>query len=247
MSGRFVLGGDAGRVSIFRMRARKSKLIIVAIVAALFIAATIVLASHYDLRAQMAGVVDAIREKGPLPFFAAMALLPVVGFPMSAFTLVAGPVFGPTMGVAAVVGCGILAITANVAFSYWISAHALRPVVSRFVQWIGYPLPEIQPRSAWTAIVVIRVVPITPFCLQSILLGLARVPFGPYMLVSVLVPSAYATAMIVLGDGLMRGDRWAMAGAGVLFVIVGVILHILRKRLRPSAAKTVPTIDRQRS
>src|SRR5687767_698798 len=188
---------------MFRMRPRKSKLIIVAIVAAVLVAAMIVLASHYDLRAQMARVVDAIREKGPLPFFTAMALLPAVGFPMSAFTLVAGPVFGPTMGVAAVVGCGILAITVNVAFSYWISAQALHPIVSRFVRWLGYPLPEIQPHSAVTAIFVIRVVPVTPFFLQSILLGLARVPFGAYMLVSVLVPSAYAAAMIVLGDGLM--------------------------------------------
>jgi uncharacterized membrane protein YdjX (TVP38/TMEM64 family) len=180
-------------------------------------------------------VVAAVRESGPIPFFTAMTLLPAVGFPLSAFTLVAGPVFGPTMGVGVVVLCGILAIAINVALSYWLASRALRPVAEWVVRRLGYRLPEIQPRAAWLAIVILRTVPVTPFCVQSIILGLARVPFGPYMLVSVVVPSVYATAMILLGDALMRGDRWAIAGAGVMFVVVGVILHIMRKRYRGAA------------
>ena len=110
---------------------------------------------------------------------------------------------------------------------------------------LGYRLPEIQPHAAWLAIVILRTVPVTPFCLQSIILGLARVPFGAYMLVSVVVPSAYATAMILLGDALMRGDRWAIAGAGALFVIVGTILHVMRKRFRGSAASLHVTQDKE--
>ena len=34
-----------------------------------------------------------------LAFFGAMAVLPLFGFPLSAFTLVAGPVFGPVFSV----------------------------------------------------------------------------------------------------------------------------------------------------
>lgn len=231
------------------MRLRKSQLVLIGIAVGVLAVVSIALAGHFDLRGQMIRVVDWVRAQGALPFFAAMALLPAVGFPLSAFTVVAGPVFGPTMGVGAVVLSGVLAIAVNVALSYWVSAQALHPLAARLVRWLGYPLPDIPRRSAWMAILILRLVPVTPFFLQSILLGLARVPFGPYMLVSVIVPSVYAAAMITLGDALMRGDRWAIVGAGALFVGVGTILHFIRKRLGrpavPLATKAPP--DPQRS
>ena len=218
------------------MRVRKRQLWILAIFLVLVGALLFVLAGHFEVRARMDRVVEAVRDAGPIPFFTAMTLLPIVGFPLSAFTLVAGPVFGPTMGVTAVVLCAIGTITVNVALTYWLASRGLRPVAEWVVRRLGYRLPEIQPHAAWLAIVILRTVPLTPFCVQGILLGLARVPFGAYMLVSIIVPSAYATAMILLGDALMRGDRWAIGGAAVLFVIVGVILHIMRKRYRGAAA-----------
>ena len=191
---------------------------------------------HFELRAWMERVVTTVRDAGPVPFFGAMAMLPTFGFPLSPFTLAAGPVFGPLLGVGWVVVCALLAISCNVAWSYWLAARALRPLAEWAVQRLGYRMPVVEPRAAWLAIIVLRTVPVTPFCVQSILLGLARVPFGPYLLVSILIPGAYATAIILLGDALMRGDRWAMAGAGALFVVVGVILHVMRKRFRGAAA-----------
>ncbi|MGH7944092.1 MAG: TVP38/TMEM64 family protein [Opitutaceae bacterium] len=211
---------------------------IVAIAALLFVAA-----GRFEVRARMNEVVETVRDAGPVPFFTAMTLLPTVGFPLSPFTLAAGPVFGPTMGVGWVVLCGIGAITLNVALTYWLAARALRPVAEWAVRRLGYRLPAVQPHAAWLAIIILRTVPVTPFCVQSILLGLARVPFGPYMLVSIVVPSAYATALILLGDSLMRGDRWAIAGAVALFVAVGVILHVMRKRFGKAAASLRVTHD----
>lgn len=200
-------------------------------VAGLLLVGAVAGARHYDLRGLMDQAIAGLRAAGPIPFFTAMAVLPAAGFPLSAFTLVAGPVFGPTLGLGAVVGCALLAMAVNVTLSYALAAYALRPVAERVVRWLEYPVPVITPKTAFLAIVILRVVPVTPFFLQSLLLGLARVPFGPYLLISVLIPGSYATALIVLGDGLMRGDRWAMAGAGFLFLVVGIVLHILRKRL----------------
>lgn len=189
---------------------------------------------HVDFAAQAARCVTFFREAGPAAFFMAMALLPVVGFPLSPFTLAAGPVFGPVMGLGNVILCTLLAVTVNVALSYWIAARALRPLVSYWVKRLGYTLPEVQPHAAWPVILLVRIVPGPPFFLQSYLLGLARVPFGIYMLVSTVVPAAYLTATIVLGDALMRGDKWAMAEAGLLFFVAGGVLHQLRRRIKPA-------------
>ena len=57
-------------------------------------------------------VVAGLREAGPVIFFVAMALLPAAGFPMLAFTLAAGPVFGPGLGIGWVIGWSLLAVLA---------------------------------------------------------------------------------------------------------------------------------------
>jgi uncharacterized membrane protein YdjX (TVP38/TMEM64 family) len=197
-------------------------------------------ADRFEWRAGMDRVITTLREAGPGPFFGAMAVLPGLGFPLSAFLAVAGPVFGPTMGVGLVIACAIAAITVNVAWSYWAAARVLRPVAKWIVQRLGYGLPEISSGAAWSAILILRIVPGIPFFLQSLLLGLARVSFGPYLLVSVLVPAAYVTAMITLGDALIRGDRLAMAGAGALFFVAGGIIDQVRRYLLRRAQKAVP-------
>lgn len=214
------------------MHVHKRRLLIFGVGMVVIAVAVFALAGRFDVQGRMNQMVEIVRDAGPVPFFAAMAVLPAAGFPLSAFTFVAGPVFGPVMGLFAVILCAILAITINVALSYWLASRAMRPVAKWVVRRLGYQLPEVQPKAAWLAIVILRTVPVTPFFLQSVLLGLARVPFGAYMLVSVVVPSAYAVAIITLGDALMRGDGWAIAVAAALFIVVGVILHVMRKRLK---------------
>jgi len=203
-------------------------------------------AGRFEWRAGMDRVIAALREAGPGPFFGAMAILPGLGFPLSAFLAVAGPVFGPTMGVGLVIACAIAAIAVNVTWSYWAAARVLRPGAQWIVQRLGYGLPNISAGTAWSAILILRIVPGIPFFLQSLLLGLARVAFGPYLLVSVLVPAAYVIAMITLGDALMRGDRVAMVGAGALFFIAGGIIDQVRRHLLRRARKAVPPAESEK-
>jgi uncharacterized membrane protein YdjX (TVP38/TMEM64 family) len=209
---------------------RRSTLVLVA-VAALVVVLALVAARFLELRAHMEGVVADVREAGPLTFFGAMALLPALGFPLSLFTVAAGPVFGPSLGVGLVIACAVCAVAINVALSYWVAAWAMRPLVERLIRRRGYAVPLVKPGAVWPALLLLRIVPGPPFWLQSSLLGFARVPFGPYLLVSTLVPCAYIAALVLFGDALMRKDAWAMAGAGGLFMVAGAIIHQVRKRL----------------
>ncbi len=188
-----------------------------------------------QVRAQAA--FEACREAGPLPFFGAMALLPVVGFPLSPFTVAAGPLFGPTLGSGTVIVCATLAVAINVTLSYWISATLLRPTITRLVAWMGYRLPELSERSGWFTTLIVRIVPGPPFFLQSYLLGLMRVRFGVYLIVSTLVPLGYIASLVLFGDAIARRDPRAALGAAALLVMVGTVLHLLRQRLTPKAPK----------
>ncbi|MEO7413995.1 MAG: VTT domain-containing protein [Opitutaceae bacterium] len=184
----------------------------------------------FDLRGGIARTVVVFRDAGAWPFFTAMAVLPALGFPISAFNVVAGPVFGPALGVGTVIACAGLAITANLAGSYWVANRALRPLMERWVKRLGYAVPELPAGSAWEITLVVRIIPGPPLFLQSYLLALARVPFGTYMLISLAVQMTFLTTVILAGDAVARGDWRAMTAAGVLFVLVGAVMHRLRAR-----------------
>jgi uncharacterized membrane protein YdjX (TVP38/TMEM64 family) len=195
------------------------------------VAALVAVATQLPIGAWAHQGVAFFRDAGPGPFFLAMALLPLVGVPLSPFTVIAGPVFGPTMGVSTVIACAITAVAIDVALAYWISAHALRPLATRLARRFGYTLPELPSGTAWEIALLVRIVPGPPFFVQSYLLGLARVPFGVYMVVSTLVPSLYLSSAILAGDAWMRRDWSGLGFAGALCVIAGVAIYRLRKRL----------------
>jgi uncharacterized membrane protein YdjX (TVP38/TMEM64 family) len=159
-----------------------------------------------------------------------MAVLPAVGFPLMPFTLAAGPVFGPSMGLGSVIACALGAVAANVALSYWLAARALRPLVSRLVSLFGYDLPKQGAQTAWQVATIVRLAPGLPFFVQSYLLGLLRTPFAIYMTVSTLVPASYVVATVLLGNELWTGHARDVAlSAGLLGIVVAGI-QLLRKR-----------------
>lgn len=212
------------------MRVSKAKWVLMAGGAILVVAILYAGASHFGVRGQAARVVAFFRDAGAWPFFTAMAVLPAAGFPISAFNVVAGPVFGPTMGVGTVIACAVLAVAVNLAGSYWIADRALRPLMERLVKRWGYAVPELPAGSAWEITLVVRIIPGPPLFLQSYLLALARVPFGTYLGISLAVQTTYLTAVILAGDAFARGDWRALTAAGVLFVVVGTVMHRLRMR-----------------
>ncbi len=184
-----------------------------------------------EFRAGVEAMMGILREAGPAAFFAAMALLPLFGFPMAPFILTAGAVFGPELGAGWVITWAVAAVAVNVSLSYWLAARGLRPAVAWGLARIGRSLPKEPVRSALELTLALRVVPGTPFFLQSYLLGLARVPFGMYLAISTAVPAAYITGMVLAGDALERGDKSMLLAGGIACAAAGAGLHLLRKRL----------------
>jgi uncharacterized membrane protein YdjX (TVP38/TMEM64 family) len=187
-----------------------------------------------DLRAAADVVVAWLQAAGPLVFFVGMGVLPVVGFPLLPFSLVAGPVFGPMLGVPAVVACAVAAVLANVTLSYALASRWLHPPILRLIDRLGYRLPVLPNDSTWQVVWIVRLTPGLPFWTQSYVLGLMRVPFGPYLVVSTLLPAGYITGTIIFGDALFKGHmKLALLGFAILgFCAVGVRLWRKRRAVR---------------
>ena len=162
-----------------------------------------------------------LRAAGPLAFFLAMAVLPAFGFPLAPFALVAGPAFGPLLGPWAVAGCAGVAIGANVALSYWLARRVFGPTVRRWIERLGYRVPELPSGTAWQVVVLLRLAPGLPFWVQSYVLGLFGVAWLPYQVVSTLVPAVYVGGVIVFGESLWRAEaRNAFLGATIVGLAV---------------------------
>lgn len=210
-------------------RPNRAFLFKLAAVALVGLVAVVLVARGVDLRGWLTRGLEVVREAGPLAFFTAMALLPALGAPLSAFVLTAVPVFGPRLGTAPVVLLALAAITANIALGHALASRWLRPPLEWALARLGYRMPQVETDDVTDLVVLIRVTPGIPFPVQNYLLGLAGAPFGRYLLISCLIAWPINTAAMLFSDALLHGKgRLAfLAFLGLLALMTGA--HLVRK------------------
>jgi len=180
-------------------------------------------------RSVVARVKEWSKTVGPIPFFAAMALLPAIGFPIMVFTLSAGVFMVPQIGLGwAIVGV-LLSLGANMALTYWLARYALRPLLEGLVLRLGYGLPQVSQENHLGLTVLCRVMPGAPFFVQNYLLGLAKVPFWTYIWVSWSIQGAFGVAMVVFGDSLMQGNGKVVFLAVCVLIVISVLIKWVRR------------------
>lgn len=212
---------------------RKLPILGLSLLAAVALAGACLAFKGVDLVALGNRAMALLRSLGPWAFFAAAAILPACGAPLTAFTIVAGEVFAPLMTLAGVIAAMILAMIANLALTYWLARFALRPVLTRLAERYGYKVPRVTKGTALSVTLVFRLTPGIPFFVQSYILGLAEVPFALYMVVSTLCIGPMAIGAIVLGKGIFNGN-FRMVGIGAFVLLVAtLIVHWLRRRYAP--------------
>lgn len=182
-----------------------------------------------------------VRGLGAGWFFAAFAVLPAVGFPVSPFALAAGPLFGPVLGLPAVLALAGVSMVASMTLSYALSRHVLRPWVEKLLAYLGYRVPVVPADKQRMFVFLVRATPGSPYVFQSFLLGLTGVSFGTYLAVSWLVSASSVALMIVFGDALMKGHGRMALVAAVGVVGVAVLVKLARQRLAVRA-ESVPAV-----
>jgi uncharacterized membrane protein YdjX (TVP38/TMEM64 family) len=220
------------------------------IIAAVLLSAVLWLLGNGNLMTVVQLIIELLRSAGPITFFVAMALLPAIGAPLSFFTLTAGPVFGPALGMPLVMLGSLVAIATNIALGHVLARRVLGPLLSRVLQSLGYRLPQVDADDVSDLTVLVRVTPGIPFPVQHYLLGLAGVPFGRYLVVSCLIAFPLNVAIIIFGEALMQGrGRAALVGLLVLLALMAAV-NLLRRRYtkakasvsRPEAAIAPPQV-----
>lgn len=210
---------------------RKSLIIKLAVVGVFFCVGALLLLRGVDLKEVVNLVLGWIRSVGPVVFFACMAVLPAFGFPILLFSLSAGPVFVPQLGIGWVLVCVGLSLIVNLALTYWLARYAFRPLLEGIIKRLGYQLPQVSAQDYTSLTVLVRVTPGPPFFVQGYLLGLAEVPFRIYMLVSLVISGSYNLAIVLFGDSLVNGKGKVAFIAFSLIVALSVLVQWARRRI----------------
>ena len=142
---------------------KKALLVKLAVVAVAGLVGAVLVLRGLDVKALFNDTLALVRQVGPEAFFAGMAILPALGFPMSPFWLSAGPVFTPVLGLPMVIGLCAVSLAVNLAFTYWLARYAFRPPLVWLVRRLGYELPHVAVADQVEVTVLLRVTPGPPF------------------------------------------------------------------------------------
>jgi uncharacterized membrane protein YdjX (TVP38/TMEM64 family) len=137
----------------------------------------------------------------PLAFLAAHIVVTVLPFPRTAFTLAAGLLFGPLLGIT-------LAVVASTA-SAVIALLLVRAAGWQLSRLVGHQAVEtVDARlcdRGWIAVMSLRLIPVVPFSAINYAVGASAVRVLPYTLATLVGVLPGTAAVVILGDAL-TGD-----------------------------------------
>jgi len=168
-------------------------------------------------------------------FFTAMAVLPVLGFPIAVFYLYAGGAYGPFPGIPLCLG----ALAVNMSLSYLVATRFLRKPLSGWLAQHGHTVPRLSSLNQFRVVFLMRTIPGPPYPVQNYLLALAGVPFPLFLLLSLSLQGIIASGMIWVGDTIWNASSpviWA-AVALAAFILAAGRLWVAFRRPRKEVAE----------
>jgi uncharacterized membrane protein YdjX (TVP38/TMEM64 family) len=186
----------------------------------------LILAALWPRGVTFTEVLEQIKEAGPVPYFAALAFVPCVGFPTTPFFLLAAPAFGVP---ASILGTAV-ALAVQYVFSYWLAKSHLLGWLEKLLARTRYDLPEVKAQNYWRVALLIKLPPGVPPALKHYLMALAGIPFGIYFTVSWSLSMIYAVGAIIVGDSVWDRNYAGFLAGLVLIVVLILAVRWLRNR-----------------
>jgi uncharacterized membrane protein YdjX (TVP38/TMEM64 family) len=181
----------------------------------------------------------------PIAFLGAHVVATVLPFPRTAFTLAAGLLFGPALGIA-------IAVTAS-------TLSALIALLG--VRALGWQLNSVQTRPGiaeldtrlkargWPAVLSLRLIPAVPFSVLNYAAGASAVRVVPYLLATMVGLLPGTSAVVILGDALTGNISPLLALVSLCTATLGIAglvyeMRRYRREKRPHPEQNGTTAPR---
>ena len=185
---------------------------------------------------QMRDWAESVGPWFPLAFLGAHVVATVVPVPRTAFTLAAGLLFGPGLGVA----IAVVASTASAVFALLLVRAAgwqlNRLVRHRSIDTVDERLRE----RGWLAILSLRLIPAVPFSAINYAAGASGVRVLPYSLATLAGLLPGTAAVVILGDALAGHPSpllFLVSLCTAALGVTGLIIEIRRYRRHHRTAR----------
>lgn len=179
----------------------------------------------------------------PLAFFLAHVVATLVPVPRTAFTLAAGLLFGPALGIAIAVAASTASAIIAMLLVRAAGWRLNRLVRHRSVDTVDERLRQ----RGWLAVLSLRLIPAVPFSAINYAAGASTVRMLPYSLATLAGLLPGTTAVVILGDALAGHPTSLLYLVSVCTAALGLtgliveIRHFRRHhRRRQSAAGATP-------
>jgi uncharacterized membrane protein YdjX (TVP38/TMEM64 family) len=186
---------------------------------------------------QMRAWAQSVGVAAPLLFLLGHAVVTVAPVPRTVFTLAAGLLFGPLLGVvlslvatmlSAVLAFGLVRRLAGGLVRPYLDRRVLRVVDTRLRQ------------RGWLAVASLRLIPAVPFSALNYCSALSSISFRHYLIGTVgIVPGS--VAVVVLGDALTGTTSPALLAVSLAAAAIGVTGLVVETRFPSGAARTGST------
>jgi uncharacterized membrane protein YdjX (TVP38/TMEM64 family) len=171
---------------------------VLSILAAIVILVAIALLVPLPTAVQLRDWATSVGPWFPMAFLGAHIVMTVFPFPRTAFTLAAGLLFGPVLGIPLAVAAATVSAV--------IALLLVRAAGWQLIKLVPHPRVEsldarLRERG-WPAVVSMRLIPAVPFSVLNYAVGASAVRVLPYTLATLvgLVPGT--SAVVILGDAL---------------------------------------------
>ena len=205
------------------------------------IAALVVVVSYALFGGEMAVLSDCARRfcgeisgyLNLIPVWAyalAIFILPIFFFPVSLIFMIAGnkAACGECSFWEVYAFCA-LGLTLNILFTYFLAAF-FGSFAERLLAKRGLRVPKVCAGDECEIILLIRMIPGNPLIIQNYILGLARVNYLKYALISVPFQLITLAAYMYFGESVFEGDFAGVSMAVSLIIILALIARIVSKR-----------------
>ncbi|MCB1122939.1 MAG: VTT domain-containing protein [Verrucomicrobiae bacterium] len=189
-----------------------------------------------DIKHWMQMLNDEIQTWPAILFFLMVAILPLIGFPITPLFIIAAVRFGVGW---AIPFC-LAALATNLTLAHWISTRLLHNFIQRIASRWNYNLPKVSHANATKWVFVIRICG-APLAVQNYVLGLSYVPFWPYIWVSLATQAPVVIGVIIFGESFFTGNVGKALLGLALLVLVLIAVTFFRKRYaqaKPGSANT---------
>ncbi|MFW0150752.1 TVP38/TMEM64 family protein [Mycobacterium sp. smrl_JER01] len=172
----------------------------------------------------------------PLAFFAAHIVMTVFPFPRTAFTLAAGLLFGPALGIPIAVVASTLSAVIALLLVRTAGWQVSRLVSHPRVDAVDSRLRE----RGWPVVLATRMIPAVPFSVLNYAAGASSVRLLPYTLATLVGVLPGTSAIVILGDALTGRVSPLLVVVSVCTATLGVagLIYEIRTHRRQQAPVT---------